>query len=110
MLVGSTAGAAAHLIQSLRQTLSLVHFKVQQHRSWIARFTINQLIARRMPAFGGAALNKAASGEMRRGLADVCAYADAINRHGSKLSTAKKLKSAEVTISILDCLVALKSR
>jgi hypothetical protein len=53
-----------------------------------------------MPAFGGTVLSKTASGKMRRGLANVCAYADAINRHGSKLSTAKKLKLTEVTISI----------
>jgi para-nitrobenzyl esterase len=46
---------------------------------------------------------------MRRGLANVCAYADAINRHGSKLSTGKKLKLAEVTISILDCLAHRRS-
>src|ERR1700689_5564363 len=46
---------------------------------------------------------------MRRALANVCAYADAINRHGSKLSTGKKLKLAEVTICILDCLAHRRS-
>jgi hypothetical protein len=89
MLVGRAAGAAAHLIQTLRQTLGLMHFKVQQHRFWIDRFTINQLVSRRMPAFGGAVLNEAASRKVRRGLADVCAYADAINRHGVSLAPPK---------------------
>ena len=89
MLVGRTAGAAAHFIQTLGQTLSLMHFKVQQHCSWIGRFTINQLIAGRMPAFGSAKLNEAASRQMRRGLANVCAYADAINRHGVSLAPRK---------------------
>ena len=89
MLVGGAAGAAAHLVQTLRQTLGLMHFKVQQHRFWIGRFTIDQLIAGRMSAFGGTKLNKAASRQMRRGLANVCAYADAINRHGSSLAPRK---------------------
>jgi hypothetical protein len=109
MLIGRTAGATAHLVQTLRQTLGLMHFEVQQHGFWIGRLTIDQLIAGRMLAFGGAILNEAAGGNMRRGLANVGAYADAINRHGSKLSTAKKLKLAEVTISILDCLGVRRS-
>jgi hypothetical protein len=110
MLIGEAAGAAAHFVQTLRQTLSLMHFKVQQHRLWIGRFTIDQLIAGRMPAFGGTALNKAASRNMRRGLADVGAYADTINRHGVQLSTAKKPIWAEVTISIWDCHGVLNAR
>src|ERR1700677_1338536 len=109
VLVGRTAGAAAHLVQTLRQTLGLMHFKVQQYRLWIGRFTIDQLIAGRMSALCRPILNEPAGGNMRRGLADVCAYADAINRHGSKLSTAKKTKLAEVTISLLDCLRVLRS-
>jgi hypothetical protein len=103
VFVDRAAGAAAHLVQAFRQTLSLMHFKVQQYRPRIGRFAIDQLVARRVSAFGGAILNEAAGGNMRRGLADVCAYADAINRHGSKLSTAKKLILPEVTISIWDC-------
>ena len=100
MLVRRTAGAAAHFIQALRQALGLMHFKVQQYGFWIGRFTIDQLIAGRMPAFRGTELNKATRGNMRRGLANVCAYADAIHRHGNKLSTAEMLKLAEVTICI----------
>ena len=98
MLVRGSTGAAAHLIQALRQALGLMHFKVQQHGFWIGRFPIDQLIARRMPTFSGTGLNKAARRNMRRGLANVCAYADPINRHGSKLSTAEMLKLAEMTI------------
>src|ERR1700733_3573532 len=109
MLVRRTAGAAAHFIQALRQALGLMHFEVQQHGLWIGRFTIDQLIAGRMFAFAGAILNEAAGGNMRRGLANIGAYADAINRHGSELSTAKKLKLAKVTISILDCLRVRRS-
>jgi hypothetical protein len=86
-----------------------MHLKVQQHRSWICRFAVNQLIARRMPAFGGTVLNIGTRREMRRRLANVCAYADTINRHGSKLSTAEKPKIAEVTICILECLGVLRS-
>jgi hypothetical protein len=81
VFVDRAAGAAAHLIQTLRQTLGLMHFKVQQYRLWIGGFTIDQLIAGSMSAFGDAMLNEAAGGHMRRGLADVCAYADTINRH-----------------------------
>src|SRR3984957_11727823 len=109
MLVGRTAGAAAHLVQTLRQTLGLMHFEVQQHGFCIGRLTIDQLIAGRMLAFRGPILNEAAGGNMRRGLANVGAYADAINRHGSKLSTAEKLKLPEITISILDCLGVRRS-
>jgi len=109
MLIGRTAGAAAHLVQTLRQTLGLMHFEVQQHGFCIGRLTIDQLIAGRMLAFRGPILNEAAGGNMRRGLANVGAYADAINRHGSKLSTAEKLKSPEITISILDCLGVRRS-
>src|ERR1700677_4575375 len=109
MRVGRTAGAAAHLVQTLRQTLGLMHFEVQQHGFCIGRLTIDQLIAGRMLAFRGPILNEAAGGNMRRGLANVGAYADAINRHGSKLSTAKKLKLPEITISILDCLGVRRS-
>jgi hypothetical protein len=109
-LVGRSTCAAAHLVQALRQALGLMHLKVQEDRLWIGRFTINQLIAGRVPSFGGTVLNKAARRDMRRGLAKVCAYADAINRHGSKLSTAKKANLAEVTICILECLDVLRSR
>jgi hypothetical protein len=98
MLVRGPTGAAAGLIQALRQTLGLMHFKVQQHRFWIGRFPIDQLVAGRMPTFRGAVLNKATRRNMRRGLANVCAYADSINRHGIKLNTAEMLKLAEVTI------------
>jgi hypothetical protein len=86
-----------------------MHLEVQQHRSWISRFAVNQLIARRMPAFSGTVLNKGTRRKMRRGLANVCAYADSINRHASKLSTAEKPKFAEVTICILECLGVLRS-
>ena len=41
LLIGGAAGAAAHFIQTLRQALSLMHFNVQQHGSWIGRFTID---------------------------------------------------------------------
>jgi hypothetical protein len=75
-----------------------MHFKVQQHRLWIGRFPIDQLIAGRVPTIRGTVLNKATGRDMRRGLANVCAYADAINRHGSKLNTAEMMKLAEVTI------------
>jgi hypothetical protein len=86
-----------------------MHLKVQQHRSWICRFAVNQLIARRMPAFGGTVLNKGTRRKMRRRLANVCAYADTINKHGSKLSTAEKPRFAQVTICILECLGVLRS-
>ena len=59
MLFGSAAGAAAHLVQTLRQTLGLVHFKVQQHGLGIGRFPIDQLISRRVPALDCAVLNEA---------------------------------------------------
>jgi hypothetical protein len=106
MLVGRTAGAAAHLIQSLRQTLGLMHFNVQQYRLWIGRFTIDQLIAGSVSAFGGAMLNEAARGHMRRGLADVCAYADSINRHASSLAPPKKTESSRsdnIHLGLLRC-------
>jgi hypothetical protein len=98
MLVRGPAGAAAHLIQALRQTLGLMHFKVQQHRLWIGGFPIDQLIPGRMPTIRGTELHKATRRDMRRSLANVCAYADTINRHRSKLNTAEMLKLAEVTI------------
>jgi hypothetical protein len=100
MLVCGPTGAAAHFIQAFRQALGLMHFKVQQNGLWIGRFPIDQLIARRMPPFRGTVLNKATGRNMRRGLANVGAYADSINGHESKLSTAEMLKLAEVTICI----------
>jgi hypothetical protein len=67
-----------------------MHFKIQQHGFWIRCLPIDQFITGRVPPFGGAVLNEAASGKVRRGLADVCAYADAINRHGISLAPSKK--------------------
>ncbi len=89
MLVRGAAGATANFIQTLRQTLGLMHFKVQEHGFGIGCFAIDQLIAGRMPAFDRTKLNKAASRKVRRGLANVCAYADAINRHRSSLALPK---------------------
>ena len=98
MLVHGAAGAAAHFVQALRQALGLMHFKVQQHGSWIGRFPIDQLIPRGVPPLGGTVLNEATRRDMRRGLANVGAYADPIDRHGGKLSTAEMLNFSEVTI------------
>jgi hypothetical protein len=72
-LVNDATGAPAYFVQTLRQTLCLVHFKVQQHRLGIGCVAIHQLIARSMSAFGGTALNETASRNVRRGLANVCA-------------------------------------
>jgi hypothetical protein len=86
-----------------------MHLKIQQHRSWIGRFAVNQLIARRMAAFSGTVLNKGTRRKMRRRLANVCAYADTVNRHKSKLSTTENPRFAQVTICILECLGVLRS-